>query len=160
MRDSQAHLRGARAAIADGRYRDALEQYRHVIAILPDDAVVRYEYAQLLRDLNVADEARKQAGEAVRLDPNLPEARRLLGTLEMATADQDPSALDRAIEQLSAAHRLSPRDTSSAVSLARALLGRERAVEASRLLAGCPEPDSAGPHAPGGGSPHESGPVP
>lgn len=138
-RDSRKAYLRARGAVADGRYRDALEQYRHVIAILPDDAVVRYEYAQLLRDLNVADEARKQANEAVRLDPNLPEARRLLGTLEMAAADQDPSALDRAIEQLGAARRLSPRDTSSAVSLARALMARGRAVEASRLLDELPE---------------------
>lgn len=138
-RDSRKAYLRARAAIADGRYRDALEQYRHVIAILPDDAVVRYEYAQLLRDLNVADEARKQAAEAVRLDPNLPEARRLLGTLEMAAADQDSSALDRAIEQLAAARRLSPNDTSSAVSLARALMARGRALEASRLLDELPE---------------------
>ncbi|HEV2063850.1 MAG TPA: tetratricopeptide repeat protein [Thermoanaerobaculia bacterium] len=138
-RDSRKAYLRARAAVADGRYRDALEQYRHVIAILPEDAVVRYEYAQLLRDLNVADEARKQASEAVRLDPNLPEARRLLGTLEMAAADQDPSALDRAIEQLRAARRLSPYDTSSAVSLARALMARGRAVEASRLLDELPE---------------------
>ncbi|MGH9399393.1 MAG: tetratricopeptide repeat protein, partial [Thermoanaerobaculia bacterium] len=138
-RDSRKAYLRARAAVADGRYRDALDQYRHVIAILPDDAVVRYEYAQLLRDLNVPDEAIKQAREAVRLDPNLPEARRLLGTLEMAAADQDPSALDRAIEQLTAARRLSPHDTSSAVSLARALLAHGRAAEAARLLDELPE---------------------
>ena len=134
----KAYLR-ARVAVADGRFRDALEQYRRVIVILPDDAVVRYEYAQLLRDLNVADEALKQASEAVRLDPNLPEARRLLGTLEMAAADQDPSALDRAIVQLEAAHRISPYDTASTVSLARALMARGRAADAARLLDELPE---------------------
>lgn len=138
-RDSRKAYLRARSAVADGRFRDALDQYRRVIAILPEDAVVRYEYAQLLRDLNVADEAIKQSREAVRLDGNLPEARRLLGTLEMAAADQDPSALDRAIEQLTVARRLSPYDTSSAVSLARALMARGRAAEAARLLDELPE---------------------
>jgi tetratricopeptide (TPR) repeat protein len=138
-RDSRKAYLRARTAMADGRFRDALDQYRRVLAILPDDAVVRYEYAQLLRDLNVPDEALKQAREAVRLDPGLPEARRLLGTLELAASDQDPGALDRAIEQLSAARRLSPYDTSAAVSLARALLQRGRAVDAARLLDDLPE---------------------
>ena len=138
-RDSRRAFLRARSAMAEGRFRDALEQYRRVIALLPDDAVVRYEYAQLLRDLNVPDEALKQAREAVRIDPNLPEARRLLGTLELAASDQDPGALDRAIEQLRAAHRLSPYDANATVSLARALLARGRAAEAARLLDELPE---------------------
>jgi tetratricopeptide (TPR) repeat protein len=138
-RESRRAFLRARSAMADGRFRDALEQYRRVIALLPDDAVVRYEYAQLLRDLNVPDEALKQAREAVRIDPDLPEARRLLGTLELAASDQDPAALDRAIEQLRAAHRLSPYDANASVSLARALLARGRATEAARLLDEIPE---------------------
>ena len=138
-RDSRKAYLKARVAMSDGRYRDALEQYRRVLALVPEDAVVRYEYAQLLRDLNVPDEALKQAREAVRLDPNLPEARRLLGTLEFASSDQDPAALDRAIEQLTAARRLSPYDTSAAVSLAKALLARGRAADAARILDDLPE---------------------
>ncbi|HLN57590.1 MAG TPA: tetratricopeptide repeat protein, partial [Thermoanaerobaculia bacterium] len=80
----------ARAAVGDGRYREALDLYRRVIEQLPEDAVVRFEYAQLLRDLNVADEAAKQAREAVRLDPSLSEARRLLGSIELSAAGSDP----------------------------------------------------------------------
>jgi tetratricopeptide (TPR) repeat protein len=138
-RDSRKAYLRARTAMADGRFRDALEQYRRVLTILPDDAVVRYEYAQLLRDLNVPDEPLKQAREAVRLDPDLTEARRLLGNLELGASDQDPAALDRAIEQLSAARRLSPYDASATVSLARALLQRGRAADAARLLDDLPE---------------------
>jgi len=52
---------------------------------------VRYEYAQLLRDLNVQDEALKQAKEAIRIEPKMPEAHRLLGTLEIA----ENAALER-----------------------------------------------------------------
>ncbi|HVQ54608.1 MAG TPA: tetratricopeptide repeat protein, partial [Thermoanaerobaculia bacterium] len=105
----------ARTALADGRYQDALTLYRKVLEIVPSDPIVHLEYAQLLRDLNVPDEATRQAREAVRLDPNLAEARRLLGTLELAAADKDSSRLPAAIEELSAAHRLAPNDLGTSV---------------------------------------------
>ena len=48
----------ARSAVADGRYQEALALYRKVlVTVIPDDPIVHLEYAQLLRDLNVADEA-------------------------------------------------------------------------------------------------------
>src|SRR5262249_23130821 len=84
LREARRDFLKARSAVTDGRFRDALELYRRVIEQLPEDAVVRYEYAQLLRDLNVPEEAGRQAREAVRLDPSLPEAHRLLGALELA----------------------------------------------------------------------------
>lgn len=129
----------ARGAVSEGRYPEALELYRRVIEQIPEDAVVRYEYGQLLRDLNVSDEAIKQAREAARLDPNLAEAQRLLGALELAHAEKDPSRLDRAIEALRQAHRLAPRDTGTAATLARALLTRGRPREAALLLDEVPE---------------------
>ena len=129
----------ARAAVADGRYQDALGLYRKVLEQVPDDAVVRFEYAQLLRDLNVPAEAEKQAREAVRLDPSLAEAQRLLGNLELAASEKDPSRLASAIEHLSAARRLAPSDIGTAVSLARALLAADRAAEAATVLDELPE---------------------
>jgi tetratricopeptide (TPR) repeat protein len=124
----------ARSAVADGRYREALDLYRRVIEELPEDAVVRFEYAQLLRDLNVAEEAGKQAREAVRLDPSFSEARRLLGSIELSSAGSDPARLDKAIEQLRQAHKLAPDDPATTASLARALLARGRPGEAASLL--------------------------
>ena len=47
----------------------------------------------------MTDEATTQAREAVRLDPDLAEARRLLGSLELAAAEKDPSRLPAAIER-------------------------------------------------------------
>ncbi len=129
----------ARGAVGDGRYREALDLYRRVIEQLPDDPVVRFEYAQLLRDLNVADEAGKQAREAVRLDPSFSEARRLLGSIELSGAGADPVRLDRAIEELREAHKLAPTDVATTASLARALLERGRPGEAATLLDGLPE---------------------
>ena len=129
----------ARAAVADGRYQDALGLYRKVLEQVPDDAVVRFEYAQLLRDLNVPAEAEKQAREAVRLDPSLAEAQRLLGNLDLAASEKDPSRLASAIEHLSAARRLAPSDIGTAVSLARALLAADRAAEAATVLDELPE---------------------
>jgi tetratricopeptide (TPR) repeat protein len=129
----------ARSAVGDGRYREALDLYRRVIEQLPEDAVVRFEYAQLLRDLNVADEAAKQAREAVRLDPSFSEARRLLGSIELSGAGSDPVRLDKAIEELKQAHKLAPDDAATTASLARALLARGRSGEAAALLDEIPE---------------------
>jgi tetratricopeptide (TPR) repeat protein len=124
----------ARSAVADGQYREALELYRRVIEQLPGDAVVRYEYAQLLRDLNVIDEAGRQAREAVRLDPSMPEARRLLGAIDVAAAGSDPVRLDQAIEELRQARKLAPEDAATTVALARALMTRNRPAEAAAFL--------------------------
>jgi tetratricopeptide (TPR) repeat protein len=134
VRETRKAFLRARSAISEGRYREALELYRKVIELLPEDAVVRFEYAQLLRDLNVGDEAMKQAREVVRIDPNFVEGRRLLGALEFAASERDPSRLDSAIEQLEAARKLTPGDPSIAAPLARALLARGKAAEASRVL--------------------------
>jgi len=136
---SRKSFLAARTAVAEGRYQEALTLYRKVLAQVPDDAVVRFEYAQLLRDLNVVPEAEKEAREAVRLDPTLAEAQRLLGALDLAAAEKDPSRLDAAIEHLSAARRLAPSDVGSAVSLARALLAADRATEAAAVLDELPE---------------------
>jgi tetratricopeptide (TPR) repeat protein len=139
LREARKNFLKARGAVADGRFREALDLYRHVIEVLPEDAVVRYEYAQLLRDLNVPDEAMRQAREAVRLDPSLPEAHRLLGNLELAAAEKDPAQLDRAIVELRKAHELVPYDASTSALLARALLTHGQPAEAAKLLDEVPE---------------------
>ncbi|HWZ85038.1 MAG TPA: tetratricopeptide repeat protein, partial [Thermoanaerobaculia bacterium] len=139
MVESRKSFLAARTAIADGRYQDALALYRKVLTILPNDPIVHLEYAQLLRDLNVGEEATRQAREAVRLDPNLAEARRLLGSLELGAAEKDPARLPAAIEELSAAHRLAPGDIGTSVTLARALLAADRPAEAAAILDELPE---------------------
>lgn len=141
-RDSRRMYLRARGAVAEGQYREALDLYRKVIARLPDDAVVRYEYAQLLRDLNVLEEAITQAREAVRIDPKMAEAHRLLGSLELAGGEKDPARLDRGIEELRRARKLAPEDLATAAALARALLARGRPGEAVQLLDELPETQS------------------
>jgi tetratricopeptide (TPR) repeat protein len=138
-RDSRRLYLRARTAVADGQYREALDLYRKVIERMPDDAVIRFEYAQLLRDLNVQDEAVRQAREAIRIDPNMPEAHRLLGSLELAGGEKDPSRIDRGIEELKQARKLAPEDIGTAAALARALLQRGRPGEAAQLLDELPE---------------------
>lgn len=141
-RDSRRLYLSARGAVAEGQYREALDLYRKVIERMPDDGVVRFEYAQLLRDLNVADEAIKQAREAVRIDPKMPEAHRLLGSLELAAGEKDPARMDRGIEELRIARKLAPNDVATAATLARALLARGRAAEAAQLLDELPETET------------------
>lgn len=134
LRESRKVFLRARSAIAEGNYREALDLYRKVIELVPQDAVVRFEYGQLLRDLNVPDEAIKQARETVRLDPRLVEGRRLLGGLELAAAEKDPSRLESAIVELEAARKLTPGDPAIAAPLARALLAKGRPAEAAKVL--------------------------
>ena len=138
-RESRKLYLRARTAVADGQYREGLDLYRKVIEKMPADAVVRYEYAQLLRDLNVQEEAAKQAAEAVRIDPKMSEAHRLLGTLEVAAGEKDPARLDRGIAELREARRLAPADIQTAAALARALLTRGKPGEAAALLDELPE---------------------
>ncbi|HEV8609093.1 MAG TPA: tetratricopeptide repeat protein [Thermoanaerobaculia bacterium] len=134
VRESRKVFLRARTAVADGSYREALDLYRKVIELLPQDAVVRFEYAQLLRDLNVPDESMKQAQEVVRLDPQFVEGHRLLGALELALSERDPSHLDKAISELEAARKLEPGNPAIAAPLARALLAKGRAAEAAKVL--------------------------
>jgi tetratricopeptide (TPR) repeat protein len=129
----------ARAAMGDGRFQEALELYRRVIEKLPDDSVARLEYAQLLRDLNVPDEALRQAREVVRLDPKMPEAHRLLGSLELAESEKDPSRLAPAIAELKVANDLAPGDPATAAALARAMLAQGSPAEAARVLDTVPQ---------------------
>ncbi|MFN2385430.1 MAG: tetratricopeptide repeat protein [Thermoanaerobaculia bacterium] len=139
LREGRRAFLRARLSVAEGNYREALELYRKVLVHLPGDPIVRLEYAQLLKDLNVPEEATTQAREAVRLDPRMPEARRLLGSLELAASEKDQSRLDAAILELSEAAKLAPDDPGTIVTLARALMARGRAAEASRVLDRLPE---------------------
>jgi tetratricopeptide (TPR) repeat protein len=139
LAESRKTFLAARTAVAEGRYQEALALYRKVLEKMPADPVVHFEYALLLRDLNVAEQAESEAREAVRLDPDLAEAQKLLGSMELAAAESDPKRLGSAIEHLSAARRLAPADVGTAVGLARALLAADRAAEAAAVLDELPE---------------------
>jgi len=139
LREGRKAFLRARTAVSDGRYQEALELYRRALEQLPEDAVVRLEYAELLKDLNVPEESASQAREAVRLDPKMAEAHRLLGSLELAASEKDPKRLEAAIRELTAAQELKPGDIATTVTLARALLARGSPAAAARLLDGLPE---------------------
>jgi tetratricopeptide (TPR) repeat protein len=139
LAESRKTFLAARSAVTEGRYQDALALYRKVLEKMPGDAVVHFEYALLLRDLNVVEQAESEAREAVRLDPDLAEAQRLLGSMELAAAESDPKRLPAAIEHLTVARRLAPADVGTAVGLARALLAADRAAEAAAVLDDLPE---------------------
>jgi len=129
----------ARTAVGDGRFQEALELYRRVLEKLPEDPIARLEYAQLLRDLNVPDEALRQARETVRLEPAMPEGHRLLGTLELGESEKDPSRLPSAIAELRAADQLAPGDPATAAALARALLAQDNPAQAAKVLDSVPQ---------------------
>ncbi|MEO8348722.1 MAG: tetratricopeptide repeat protein, partial [Acidobacteriota bacterium] len=50
FRESRKAFLRARLAMGEGNYQQALELYRKVIELVPQDAVVRFEYAHPKRD--------------------------------------------------------------------------------------------------------------
>jgi tetratricopeptide (TPR) repeat protein len=110
----------AKMAEADGRYEQALADFRKAAALAPDDPIVHFELAVLLQQMGVDDEARKEAEKAAELDPSLEPAWRLSGAIEIAAAEKDPSRVPAAVAALEKAHKLAPQNPGTAAALARA----------------------------------------
>lgn len=69
--DVSVNVAAARSAKLAGRYNHALMLYERLTATLPENAVMRLEYAHLLLALGRAEQARLELAEAKRLDPNV-----------------------------------------------------------------------------------------
>ena len=118
----------AKMAEADGRFEQALGDFRKAIALSPEDPVIHFELAVLLQQMGVDDEARKEAGRAAELDSSLEPAWRLAGAIDLGAAEKDATRVAPAVAALEKAHALAPQNPGTAVALARA-----------RLLAGRPD---------------------
>jgi len=112
----------AKMAEAEGKFEQALGDFRKAATLAPDDPVVHFELAVLLQQMGVDDEARKEAGRAAELDPSFESAWRLAGAIDLAAADKDPSRVPSAVAALEKAHRLAPQNPGTAAALARAHL--------------------------------------
>ncbi len=110
----------AKMAEADGRYEQALADFRKAAVLAPEDAVVHFELAVLLQQMGVDDEARKEAARAAELDPTLEPAWRLAGAIDIAAAEKDPARVPAAVSSLEKAHKLAPQNPGTAAALARA----------------------------------------
>jgi tetratricopeptide (TPR) repeat protein len=124
----------ARMAEADGRLRQAVTDFRSAIERSPKDPVLRLEFAMLLQQLNVLDESRSQARKATELDPDFGSAWNLLGAIDLAEAEKNPTRAADAARELGEAHRLSPQNAGLTLAYARALLLNDAPDRAAGVL--------------------------
>lgn len=117
----QAFLSG-RMAESDGKFEQALADFRRAIALRPEEPMLHFELAMLLQQMGVEDEARLEAQKAAGLDPGFESAWRLAGMIDLASAEKRPERLAPAITSLETAHRLAALNPATAMALARAYL--------------------------------------
>ena len=140
----------AKVAQAEGRLKEAASHFQSAIGMRPEDPILEFEYAVLLQQLDLDDEARSHAKRSAELDPNFDAAWALAGAVDLATAEKstDRSAdrpdeknagktqeiVGRAVDELERAHRLAPQNPSTAVALGRAELLNGRPDRARAVL--------------------------
>jgi tetratricopeptide (TPR) repeat protein len=132
-RDAIEHYLKAKYLSQDSEFEDALKEFRKAVDLDPDDANLRREYAELLRDLPIYPEAEKQARKAVELSPGNAGAQRILGQVLLATA-KDRKDVEEAAAALKKANDANPNEPSGAVAYAQALLRLDKPQDAATAL--------------------------
>ena len=124
----------AKMAQAEGRLKESASHFQSALAMRPEDPILEFEYAVLLQQLDLDDEARTHAKRSAELDPNFDSAWALAGALDLASAEKsaekpadkspenEADAAARAVDELERAHRLAPQNPSTVVALGRAHL--------------------------------------
>jgi tetratricopeptide (TPR) repeat protein len=136
----------AKMAQAEGRLKESAAHYQSAIGMRPEDPILEFEYAVLLQQLDLEEEARTHAKRSAELDPSFDSAWTLAGVLDLSSAEKSAEKSDaknvettqvlvsRAVEELDRAHHLSPQNVSALVALARAELLDGRPDLARELL--------------------------
>ena len=110
------------ALIGKGKIREGLQAYRSVIARDPKDAIHHLQIARALLDLGLGDEARREAREAVRLDPQSALAEQTLAWILqhdlLGRRFHRGFDLDGAVAAYRAAITLDPNDADTHINLA------------------------------------------
>ena len=124
----------AKMAQAEGRLKESASHFQSALALRPDDPILEFEYAVLLQQLDLDDEARTHAKRSAELDPNFDSAWALAGALDLASAEKSAEkpadkstengadAAAKAVDELERAHRLAPQNPSTVAALGRAQL--------------------------------------
>ncbi|MGH9441259.1 MAG: tetratricopeptide repeat protein [Thermoanaerobaculia bacterium] len=140
----------AKMAQAEGRLKESAGHFQSALAMRPEDPILEFEYAVLLQQLDLDDDARVHAMRSAGFDPNFDSAWALAGTLDLASAekaaDKDGehaddrggekgrTAIARAVDELQRAHHLAPQNPSTLAALGRAELLNDRPDRARALL--------------------------
>ena len=120
----------------------AIDSYKKSLEINPDSAVIKERLAEIYaKSLHIRD-AVVQAQEALQIDPNNVDAHRLLARIyvrqlgDLDAGETQPENLAKAIEQFQLILKLDPRDTYSALWLARLYRFQNQHDEAEKVLRG------------------------
>ncbi len=132
-RDAVQRFLEAKLHAQESEFEDALKDFRKAVELDPQDAALRAEFAELLRDLSILPEAEKEARKAVELAPANPAALRVLGQVLLATAKDKPG-YEAAADVLRKANEALPGDSQTAVSYAQILLRLDRPADAAAVL--------------------------
>ncbi len=132
-RDAVQLFLEAKLHAQESEFEEALKYFRKAVELDPQDAALRAEFAELLRDLSIFPEAEKEARKAVELSPTNPAALRVLGQVLLATA-KDKAGYEAAAGVLRKANEVLPGDTQTAISYAQILLRLDRPAEAAAVL--------------------------
>lgn len=127
---------------------ESIEFYKKALDLAPGSPVIMERLAEIYAKSQRTREAIQQAQEALKLDPDNLAAHRLLARIYVRTlGDMSPGELQKenlenAAEQFHAILRLDPRDTSSALWLARLYRFENQHAEAEKVLRGILERDA------------------
>ena len=132
-RDATQLFLEARLRAQNSEFEEAVKTFRRAVELDPQDAALRAEFAEFLRDLSILPEAEKEARRAVQLSPENAAAQRALGHVLLATA-KDRAGYEEAAAALEKANAAMPGDVSTAVAYGQVLLRLDRPAEAVTVL--------------------------
>ena len=142
----QAHQLNAEVLEMQEKPNEAAEEYRKVLALNPRAPGIHYRVGRLLlagpRGPTTLDDARREFGEELTIDPNNAAAEYELG--EMA---RQARQWDQAIEHFTRAVRLEPEFTEALIGLGKSLVSAGRAREAVAPLENAVKLDPQNPNA-------------
>jgi tetratricopeptide (TPR) repeat protein len=129
--DGQAHFELAVAQDAGGDKKDALTEYQKAATLLADDATVHYRYGSALYNTQNYDQAEIQVREALKIDPDFPEAHYLLSVvLQNQSSSIDSQGEKDAQSELQSTLALDPTYAKAYSSLAAIYQSQKKLVEA------------------------------
>lgn len=121
---------------------ESIEDYKKALEIAPNSAVVKERLAEIYAKSQHIRDAMVQAEEALKIDPSNADAHRLLARIyvrslgDLDSGEVQQENLAKAIDQFQSILKLDPRDTYSALWLARLYRFQNQHDEAEKVLQG------------------------
>ncbi len=124
----------AKLLAAEGSWQEAVDRFESAVGMAPEDPYLRLDYAGFLLQIGRRGKALEQASEARRLAPEDPEALSVFARAQLAVADGDPAAMERARQAYEELRRLRPDNLQGLIALGRMYLGAGKTEEAATLF--------------------------